>query len=111
MLSIKINNRKYKVKPGQTILEVAQANNIKIPSLCHHPDVKTKASCRVCVVEIKGMNKLQTACSTVVKEGMDILTESPRVKKARNLNIELIFAAHIEKCGDCTIRYDCDLLK
>ena len=82
MLSIKINNRKYKVKPGQTILEVAQANNIKIPSLCHHPDVKTKASCRVCVVEIKGMNKLQNRLFNRSEGRNGYLTESPRVKSA-----------------------------
>jgi len=110
MINLKINNKKYLVHPNQSILDVAQANNIKIPSLCHHPDVDVKASCRVCVVEIKGINKLQTACSTLVKEGLEIFTDSPRVKKARNLNIELIFAAHIEKCGNCTLRFDCGLL-
>jgi len=109
-MNIKINNKKISASQGQTIIEVARENKIKIPSLCHHPDVDVRASCRVCVVEIKGQQKLATACSTEVKEGMEIYTDSKRVEKSRNLNIELIFASHIEKCATCTLRFNCDLL-
>jgi len=109
-MNLKINNKKIVGHPGQTILEVAQANGIDIPSLCYHPDLTIKANCRVCVVEVKNFPRLQTACSTTIKEGMEVYTDSPRVKKARNLNIELLFAEHIEKCSDCTSRFNCDLL-
>src|SRR5680860_1659394 len=110
-MNIKINNKKFSAVHGQTILDVALEHDIKIPSLCYHPDLDVRASCRVCVVEIKGYHKLVTACSTKVEEGMEILTDSQRVKKSRNLNIELIFASHIEKCATCTLRFNCDLLK
>lgn len=111
MLNLKLNNKKIVVPSGKTILEIATERGIKIPSLCHHPDLDVRASCRVCVVEIKGRDKLATACSTKATEGMEIFTDSPRVKKARQLNIELIFASHIEKCADCTMRFNCDLLQ
>jgi iron-only hydrogenase group A len=109
-IKIKINNKVVQAFLGQTILEVAHANHIYIPALCNHPDFKPKGNCGVCVVEIKGEKKLKRACSTKVVPGMEIKTESPLVKKTRNLNIELAFAEHIEKCPTCTLRYNCDLL-
>ncbi len=109
-MTLKINKKQFSFIAGQTILDVAKVNGIKIPTLCHHPDLDVRASCRVCVVEVKGQHKLCTACSTLATEGMDIQTDSLRVKKSRNLNIELIFASHIEKCGDCISRFNCDLL-
>ncbi|MFZ4631577.1 MAG: [FeFe] hydrogenase, group A [Patescibacteria group bacterium] len=110
-MKVTINNKKIKAEAGQTILDLALANGFEIPTLCHHPDLKVQANCRVCAVEVKGQNKLTTACSTLAEEGMDILTESPRVKKARLLNLELIFAEHTRKCASCTLRFDCELLR
>ncbi|MFA5753926.1 MAG: [FeFe] hydrogenase, group A [Patescibacteria group bacterium] len=109
-MKVRINDKTYLGRPGQTILELAQENGLKIPSLCHHPDLSVKANCRVCVVEIKGRERLATSCSTPVSEGMEIYTNSIRVKRAREMNLELLFAEHIEKCGDCTLQYDCTLL-
>ena len=109
-IKIKIDGKSYKCIVGEKILDVAKRNNIFIPSLCHHPDLNIKANCRVCVVEIKGYNRLTTSCSTTVCEGMEIFTNSPKVKLSRNTNLKLIFAAHIEKCVDCTTRFDCELL-
>lgn len=111
MPTLKINNKKIKIKTGQTILEVARENGFSIPTLCDHPDLDVRASCRVCVVEIKGFHKLVTACSTMAEDGMEIFTNSDRVKKSRNLNIELLFASHVEKCADCTLRFNCTLLE
>ena len=108
---IRLNNKKITVSSGQTILDVALANGLKLPTLCHHPDLTVQANCRICVVEIKGCKELKTACSTLVEEGMEILTASPRVKKARIINLELLFASHAEKCANCTLRYDCELLR
>ena len=111
MISIFINKRKYSVPEGLTILEAAQAAGVRIPTLCHHPDLDVRASCRVCVVEVQGRDKLLAACSTPAVDGMDIRTDSPRVKQARDLNIELIFASHVEKCATCTLRFNCGLLE
>lgn len=105
-----IDGKKITAPEGQTILEIAKAHGIKIPSLCAHPDLKVRASCRVCVVEIKNQARLKTACSTLGQEGMEIFTNSPLVKKSRNLNIELLFAEHVARCADCSLRYNCELL-
>ncbi len=110
-IKIKINNEEIICSAEQTILEVAMENNIFIPSLCYHADFKPKANCRVCVVEIRGREKLATSCKTKVQDGMEIKTDTDRVRKARNLNIELIFAEHIEKCPTCVWRHNCKLLE
>jgi len=109
-IKIKIDGREIKALLGQTILEVAQDNNIFLPSLCYHPDFCAKGNCRVCVVEVVGQCRLVTACSTIIKEGMVVFTNSPKVAAARNSNIELLFAEHIEKCPTCTLRFNCALL-
>ena len=106
-----IDGKKYSAEDGQTILEVAQENGIKIPSLCYHPDVQARSNCRMCVVEIKGNKNLQTACSTKIQDGMEIITDSERIKKARKINLELIFSQHQEECDDCVWLDNCKLLE
>lgn len=110
-MSVRINNKKVNWRKGQTILDIASENGITIPTLCHHPDLKVQANCRICVVEIKGWKNLVTACSTLVEDGMEIFTDTERVARARLLNLELIFAEHDIKCATCTFRFDCELLK
>jgi NADH-quinone oxidoreductase subunit G/NADP-reducing hydrogenase subunit HndD len=110
-IKVKINGKEIICREGQTILEVARENDIFIPSLCNHPDFPVKANCRICVAEIKGQNRLVTSCSTAVADKMEIRTDTEKVKKARNLNIELIFAEHIEKCASCVWRFECPLLE
>jgi iron-only hydrogenase group A len=110
-IKIKINNQEIFCNEGETILEVARKNDIFIPALCHHPDFPAKGNCRVCIAEISGQKKLHTSCSTKINDGMEIRTDTERVRKARNLNIEMIFAEHIEKCPTCIWRVNCELLK
>jgi len=109
-ISLKINGKKVKAEQGQTILEVAQKNGIDIPSLCYHPDLEIKATCRLCLVEIKGINAPQTACSTLAKDKMEITTESEELNKLRKTNLELLFSQHKEECGDCVWNRKCQLL-
>jgi iron-only hydrogenase group A len=110
-MTLKINNQAVAGQPGQTILAIAQANGIKIPSLCYHPDLEVKANCRICLVEIAGQERLVTACSTVAQDGMAVATDSPRVKAARAINLELILAEHTKKCADCISLHNCELLR
>jgi len=109
-MKIKINGREINCDEGKTIMEVAKKNGFEIPGLCYHPDFPAKANCRICLVEIVGRKRLETSCSTTVTDGMEISTDTKRVKKSRNLNIELIFAEHIEKCPSCIWRFNCPLL-
>ncbi|MDP2909492.1 MAG: [FeFe] hydrogenase, group A [bacterium] len=110
-IDIYIDGKRIPAYTGQTILEVAKNNGIYIPSLCHHEDVKVKANCRVCVVKIDGQKGLSTACSMKVFDGMKIATNSSEVKRARKINLELIFSQHNEECKDCVWEAGCDLLR
>ena len=107
---VKLNGKSVLAYEGETILALAHRNKINIPSFCYHPDLSVKANCRVCVVEIKGAMKLKTSCSTFVEEGMEIISDNERVKKARETNLELIYASHVERCSGCSYRFDCNLL-
>jgi len=109
-INININGKKIKADAGETILEVAERNKIDIAALCRHPDLDIKANCRLCMVEIKDKKGLFPACSTKTEEGMEILTESQAISKARKINLELIFSQHCEECADCIRRYNCQLL-
>jgi iron-only hydrogenase group A len=109
-ISVIFDGKKYSAESFQTILEVAQKNGIEIPTLCFHPDVPARSNCRICAVEIKGNRNLQPACSTRVQDGMEIITDSERIKKARKINMELIFSQHQEECDDCVFLGNCKLL-
>jgi len=110
-IEIIIDNKKIISQEGKTILEVAKENNIEIPTLCYHPDLKVKANCRICVVEIKGKKGLFPACATKIEEGMEIFTNSEKVRRARKINLELIFSQHCEECIDCVYNFNCQLLR
>lgn len=109
MYKIKINNQEYNALPGQTIYEVAKENGIFIPTFCHDERLKPDASCRVCVVEIKGQPKLQTSCSTPIQDDMEIFTETEKVQKSRNEVIELMWSSHPNDCVVCDANEDCKL--
>jgi len=110
-IKIKINGKEYLANEGQTILEIAKENGIEIPSLCQHSDLNPSSSCRMCLVEVVGEKDLKTSCSLQVEDGMEVLTDSPRIEKARKINLELIFSQHQEECSDCVWLYNCQLLK
>jgi len=109
MIQVNINNRNLFVQEGSTILEAAKANNIKIPTLCHYPDLHINSDCRICVVEIDGVRGLKTSCSTPIKAGMKIKTNSPRVLNARKTITELILSNHDANCTACLRNMNCEL--
>ncbi len=108
-IKITIDGRVFTAKKGETILDVAKKNKIYIPTLCYHPDVKIQASCRLCSVEIKGRAGLTTACSTEAIDGMEVVTDSPSVRLARLVNLQLIFTEHCEECNDCILKRNCTI--
>lgn len=109
MINIKINNKEISVEEGITILDAAKSIGIKIPTLCYHPDQEVKANCRVCVVEIDGYRTLQTACSTKALDGMNIRTNTPKVRESRKVVIELLMANHDLSCTSCPSNHNCGL--
>jgi len=111
MIRLKINNIDVSVPENTTILDAAKANNIAIPTLCYYPDLKIKSDCRICSIEIVGQKGLAAACSTVVKEGMLVLTHSPRAINARKTITELLLANHDADCTSCPKNMNCELQK
>ncbi len=98
IINIKINGKEIACEKGQTILQVAKANGIDIPNMCYSEKVKLYGACGVCVVEAKGVPKLLRSCASFVSDGMEIETETERVKKARKVALELMLSDHT---GDC----------
>ncbi len=109
MINLKINNIPVSVEDGATILDAAKKLNIKIPTLCHHEDLCVAGNCRVCVVEQKGMRNLQASCAVPASEGMEILTNSEKVRKSRKHIIELLLSEHNTDCTSCSKNGKCEL--
>lgn len=111
MVNLKIDGQALSVPAGTTILEAATKVGITIPHLCYLKDINEIGACRVCLVEKVGMDKLITACNTEVEEGMEILTNSPKVREVRRINVELILSDHDCKCVQCVKSGNCTLQK
>ena len=94
MINLTINNQKVSVEPGSTVLQAAKKLNINIPTLCNHEDLCVAGNCRVCVVEQKGARTLIAACAMPVSEGMEIHTNTLKVRNARKHIIELLLSEH-----------------
>ena len=109
MVKLMINGQEVSVKNGTTIMDAAEKVGIHIPHLCYLKGINEIGACRVCVVEIKGMEKLVTACNTVCEDGMEIFTNSPRVRRYRRINVELILSDHNANCASCVKSGNCTL--
>lgn len=109
MVNLKINNTPVSVEEGTTILQAARKINFRIPTLCDHPDLNVAGNCRVCVVEVKGARLLAAACATPVSEGMEVLTNSEKVRTSRKHIIELLLSEHNADCTKCFKNGNCEL--
>lgn len=111
MVNLTIDGKAVCVPEGTTVLEAAKTVNINIPTLCYLKDINQIGACRVCVVEIKGARALQAACVYPVAEGIEVFTNSPKVRKARKATVELILSDHDRKCLTCSRNRSCELQK
>jgi NADP-reducing hydrogenase subunit HndD len=108
-LNIIMNGIPAQVKPGTTILDAAKDNGLIIPTLCFHKDLCIAGNCRVCMVEIAGQKRLSAACATPCEEGMEILTNSLKVRNSRKHVIELLLSEHNADCTKCYRNGNCEL--
>ena len=108
-VNITVNDRKIECMEGDTLLNVLSDNGIKVPTLCHLKNMLPTGNCRVCMVENCGTGKLITSCSTVVEEGMEILSHSARVTEARKVIVELLLSNHPDDCLYCVRNGNCEL--
>ena len=109
MVNIKINNMSLSVPKGISILEAARMAGIEIPTLCYLKKINEIGACRICMVEVKGARSLVTACVYPVNEGMEIFTNTERVRKSRKMTLELILSTHDRKCLSCVRSGTCEL--
>ncbi|MFC1703793.1 formate dehydrogenase subunit alpha [Candidatus Omnitrophota bacterium] len=109
-ISLTIDNKKITAKKGMTILEAALSNNIYIPHLCYHPDLKPVSVCRVCMVEVK-CKGLVISCQVPVEEGLEVATNSPEADKVRRVAAELLCVNHTFDKSDNNLERPNELLK
>ncbi|OLS01893.1 NADH-dependent [FeFe] hydrogenase, group A6 [Tissierella creatinophila] len=109
MVNLIIDNKEISVPEHTTILDAAVQNGILIPNLCYLKDLNEIGACRVCLVEVEGTSRLITSCNNTVKEGIVIHTNSPKVREARQTNVELILSQHDATCAVCVRSGNCGL--
>ena len=110
-ITVTINGRQLSGSEGMSILEVAQANGIDIPTLCYSPELTTIGVCRICVVEVEGSRTLVGSCHTPVTPGMVINTHSHKVLETRRVIMDLLMASHCGSCFICEKANVCELRK
>ncbi|MBQ2830014.1 MAG: (2Fe-2S)-binding protein [Oscillospiraceae bacterium] len=109
MVTLKIDGHQVSVPEGTTILDAAKLVSIKIPTLCYLKEVNEIAACRICVVEVEGLDRLVPACTAKVHEGMVVHTCTDRVKRTRRINLRLILSQHNSNCPLCIRNGNCTL--
>ncbi len=109
VVTLKIDGHDVGAREDETIIEVARENRIRIPSLCYLDGLSIWGACRLCMVEIKGSNRLVSACSTKAQEGMEVCTNSERLQKYRRMIVELLFAERNHVCSVCVSNGQCEL--
>jgi iron-only hydrogenase group A len=109
LINLLIDGTAMAVPEGTTIMDAAEGLGIRIPRLCYHPDLSLAGSCRVCVVDVKGMGYYMPSCSVKVWEGMEVQTNSPEIRQARRDIVELLLDNHNWDCQTCERDGSCEL--
>jgi bidirectional [NiFe] hydrogenase diaphorase subunit len=107
--TLTIDGKQISAADNATILQAAEEANVKIPTLCHLEGVYDVGACRLCLVEVAGVPKLLPACTTKIAEGMDIKTDTDRLRKYRRMTLELLFAERNHVCAVCVANGHCEL--
>lgn len=108
-VELRIDEKTLQTSEGRTLLEVCRENGIDIPTLCHLEGVSDVGACRLCLVEVEGFGRLQSACTTEAKEGMVVQTQTERLKSHRRITVELFFAERNHFCAVCVANGHCEL--
>ncbi|HET7345806.1 MAG TPA: 2Fe-2S iron-sulfur cluster-binding protein, partial [Acidobacteriaceae bacterium] len=104
-----VDGKKLTAPAGTLLIEACRMHGIEIPAFCYYPGLSLQAACRMCVVRLEKVPKLQTACTTPVAEGMVVTTESPEIAQARKATIELLLGNHPLDCPVCDAGGECEL--
>ncbi|MCF8031952.1 MAG: (2Fe-2S)-binding protein [Desulfarculaceae bacterium] len=106
---LKLNGVEVEFSPGETILQVAERNGVDIPTLCYLKDCTPTGACRMCVVEVKGARTLVASCAMPAGEGMEVQTDTDKVRVARRLAVELLLSSGVHNCLVCEANGECKL--
>lgn len=109
MVKIKIDGIEYEVDEKKNLISAAKDVGIDIPFFCYHPKLSIVGMCRMCLIEIEGVPRLQAACNTKVTEGLSIFTKNDRIKEAREGTMEFLLANHPLDCPVCDKAGECQL--
>ena len=109
MINLTIDGVQLQVPEGTSVMSAAAGVGIEVPHLCFLKDINEISACKVCVVEVQGKSKLITACNSPVEEGMVVYTNSPKVRRVRKTNVELILSQHDCHCATCVRSRNCNL--
>ncbi|MGA3065531.1 MAG: bidirectional hydrogenase complex protein HoxU [Tepidisphaeraceae bacterium] len=109
VVTLKIDGKDLGSRADETILDVCKENKIHIPTLCFLEGLSGWGACRLCLVEVKGMNKLLPACVTKVAEGMEVTTNSPRLQAYRRMIVQMLFSERNHVCSVCVSNGHCEL--
>jgi NADH-quinone oxidoreductase subunit G len=108
-VNLTVDGKKVTVPAGTLLIEACKSAGIEVPSFCYYPNLSLCGACRMCVVKVEKMPKLQTACTTAVSEGMTVVTESDEVKQARKATVEILLGNHPLDCPVCDAGGECEL--
>src|ERR1700684_4281404 len=101
LITLKINDQDVRVAPGTLVIEATRRIGIEVPSFCYYGGLALQAACRMCLVEVEKMPKLQTACTLVATEGMIVRTDTPQIHAARKGVLEFLLTNHPLDCPVC----------
>jgi bidirectional [NiFe] hydrogenase diaphorase subunit len=104
-----LNGKPVSAAEDQSLLDLCRENGVRLPTLCHLDGLTDVGACRLCLVEVKGSNKLLPACTTQAQEGMDVTTDSDRLRRYRRQIVELLFAERNHVCAICVANGHCEL--
>jgi NADH-quinone oxidoreductase subunit G len=108
-LNLTVDGKRVTAPAGTLLIEACKSVGIEVPSFCYYPNLSLQGACRMCLVKIEKMPKLQTACTTVISEGMVVTTESEEVKQARKSMLEMLLGNHPLDCPVCDAGGECEL--
>ena len=108
-INITVDGKKITAPAGTLLIEACKSAGIEIPSFCYYPGLSLQGACRMCLVRIEKLPKLQTACTTVISEGMTVTSESDEVRQARKSMLELLLGNHPLDCPVCDAGGECEL--
>ncbi len=108
-LNITVDGKKVTAPAGTLLIEACKSVGIEVPSFCYYPNLSLQGACRMCLVKIEKIPKLQTACTTVISEGMIVTTESDEIRQARKSMVELLLGNHPLDCPVCDAGGECEL--